>query len=99
MGGQAGPIAQQITAMLKQIVGDTAYPYPSSYPPPKVKKEELDQLISSEVKKQLDALLKGIPTLRKGLIQREPDPDDVKKQFESLAPEKKLKVALALQQS
>lgn len=59
---------------------------------------ELGQMISTEVAKQIESAVKAIPTLRKGLIQPENVAEDVKKQFESLTPEKKLKVALALQQ-
>ncbi len=60
---------------------------------------ELGQMISTEVTKQIESAVKAIPTLRKGLVQSESGAEDVKKQFESLTPEKKLKVALALQQA
>ena len=60
--------------------------------------QELAPIIAAEVKKQLEAALKSVPTLRKGVIQQDPDADQLKKTFEGLPPEKKLKVALALQQ-
>ena len=60
---------------------------------------DLGQMISTEVAKQIESAVKSIPTLRKGLIQPESGAEDIKKQFESLTPEKKLKVALALQQA
>ncbi|MBI4063478.1 MAG: HK97 family phage prohead protease [Elusimicrobia bacterium] len=59
-------------------------------------KEELAQMVSGEVQKQVEAALKNLPTLRKGLIQQEADPQDVKKQFESLSPDKKLRTVLAM---
>ena len=55
-------------------------------------------MILGEVARQVEAALKAIPTLRKGLVQPDAEQDDVKKQFESLTPERKLRVALALQQ-
>lgn len=91
MGGEAGSIAQQVKAVLKQA-GD---------PPPVAKamsKTELGRLITGEVQKQLESALKAVPTLRKGLVSQEPEASDVRKTFESLSPEKKLRVALALQQ-
>jgi hypothetical protein len=51
------------------------------------------------VAKQVDAALKAVPTLRKGLVQTDAETEQLQKQFESLPPEKKLKVALALQHS
>jgi len=100
VGGQGGPVAQQVKAMLKHMVGDTAYPYPSVYPYPQaVRKEDLGKMIAGEVAKQIESALKDIPTLRKGLVQPEAGAEDARKQFESLSPEKKLKVALAMQQS
>lgn len=60
--------------------------------------QELVPLIVAEVKKQVDAVLQALPPVRKGLIQQDPDVDQLKKTFEGLPPEKKLKVALALQQ-
>lgn len=92
MGGEAGSMAQQIKAVLKQATSDT---------PPVAKamsKAELGRLITGEVQKQLESALKAVPTLRKGLVSQEPEAADVRKTFESLSPEKKLRVALALQQ-
>ena len=100
IAGPGGPIAQQIKAMLKHMAGDAAYPYPSVYPYPKtVSKDELGKMIAGEVAKQVETAMRAVPTLRKGLIQPEAEADEVKKQFESLPPEKKLRAALALQQS
>lgn len=60
--------------------------------------QELAPMVAAEVKKQLDAALQALPPVRKGLIQQDPDVEQLKKTFEGLPPEKKLKVALALQQ-
>ncbi|MBI4395915.1 MAG: hypothetical protein HY548_02385, partial [Elusimicrobia bacterium] len=60
-------------------------------------REEVGSWVAAEVQKQMEAALKSVPTLRKGLVPPEPENDDVKKTFENLPPEKKLKVALALQ--
>lgn len=98
MGGPAGPVAQQIKAMLKHMIGDTSYPYPSVYPYPKpVRKDELEKMIAGEVAKQVESALKAVPTLRKGLVQPEAEKDELRKRFESLPPEQKLRAALALQ--
>ncbi len=67
--------------------------------PKSVSKEEMAEMISSEVKKQIEPMLKQIPAIRKGLIEQEPQGDELKKTFEGLTPQKKLKVALALQQA
>ena len=64
-----------------------------------VKKDDLQKMIAEEVHKQLETSLKAIPTVRKGLIAQESEADDLKKKIEGLPPEKKLKVALALQQA
>ena len=55
------------------------------------------KMISREVRRQVEAILGGMPAVRKGLVQREGDGDAVKKQFDGLDPQQKLKVALALQ--
>ena len=55
-------------------------------------------MIAGEVSKQVEAALKAVPTLRKGLVQPEEDGAALKKQFESLPPGQKLKAALAMQQ-
>lgn len=79
-------------------------PAPAAQPAAEIQKAlletlrtELGQMISTEVAKHVGEAMKAIPTLRKGLVQPDNAADDVKKQFESLTPEKKLKVALALQ--
>ena len=63
--------------------------------------DELGKMIAGEVAKQVEAALKSVPTLRKGLIQPadEAAAADAKKQFEGLTPEKKLKVVLAMQKA
>lgn len=65
----------------------------------KLATEEMAEMISSEVKKQMDPMLKQIPAIRKGLIEQDPQGDELNKTFEGLPPQKKLKVALALQQA
>ncbi|MHB2025134.1 MAG: HK97 family phage prohead protease [Elusimicrobiota bacterium] len=55
------------------------------------------KMISKEVRRQVEAILGGVPTVRKGLVQQEAESDAVKKQFDGLDPQQKLKVALALQ--
>ena len=96
LGGQAGPLAEQVKVLL------ATEPAPAAAPPqpaPKtVGRDDLSKMISGEVARQVEAALKAIPTLRKGLVQPDVEQDDVRKQFESLTPERKLRVALALQQ-
>lgn len=93
LGGEAKPLAERVKALL------AAPPDPAPQPAPKtVGRDELGKMIAGEVTRQVEAALKAIPTLRKGLVQPEAEQDDVRKQFESLTPERKLKVALALQQ-
>ncbi|MCG3206072.1 MAG: hypothetical protein KCHDKBKB_02798 [Elusimicrobia bacterium] len=98
MGGEIGPTAIQIKSMLKQAIGEQWTP-PATATPKSVSKEEMAEMISSEVKKQIEPMLKQIPAMRKGLIEEEPQGDELKKTFEGLPPQKKLKVALALQQA
>lgn len=100
IGGDVGPAAVEIKSALKQAVGEAWTP-PLIIPPavPSFTKEEVAEMISTEVKKQIEPLLKQIPAQRKGIVQPEPEVDDIKKTFEGLPPEKKLKVALALQRS
>jgi len=101
MGGDAAPIAVQTKALIKWMVGETVTPPSLDLPPAPAKgpgEEEINKRISDEVKKQLDAALKVLPTQRKGLVPPESAADEIKKTFEGLPPEKKLKVALALQQ-
>lgn len=100
LGGEAATIGLQLKALLKWTMGEGAQLAPPSNGAPKsVSKEEMSALIASEVKKHVEAAFSSLPAIRKGLIQKDTEPDDIKKQFEALSPEKKLKVALALQQS
>jgi hypothetical protein len=99
MGGEIGPTAIQIKSMLKQSIGESWTPPASAVTPKSVSKEEMAEMISSEVKKQMEPMLKQIPAIRKGFIEQEPQGDELQKTFEGLPPQKKLKVALALQQS
>lgn len=99
MGGEIGPTAIQIKSMLKQSIGESWTPPAPAAAPKSVSKEEVAEMISSEVKKQMEPMLKQIPAIRKGLVEQEPQGDELKKTFEGLPPQKKLKVALALQQA
>ncbi|MCG3204339.1 MAG: hypothetical protein KCHDKBKB_01054 [Elusimicrobia bacterium] len=99
LGGDAEPTAIEIKAALKEAVGQTWTPPAVTTPAaPTFTKEEVAQMISVEIKKQIEPILKQIPAQRKGVVQPEPENNDIKKTFEGLPPEKKLKVALALQQ-
>lgn len=99
LGGQAKPMGEQAKALLKQMIENPA-PTPVPSPaPPSVTKEEVAQLISTEVQKQLATALKAVPTVRKGLVPQGNEAEDVRKTFDSLPPERKLRVALALQQN
>mgnify|MGYP001282081272 CR=1 FL=1 len=96
-GGEQAVFAQQIKVMLKTIT-DSSYPYPSAYPEPKsLSKDEVGKLVSDEVKKQISDVMKNIPTLRKGLIQNEVEARELKKQFETLPPDKKLRALLSME--
>ena len=99
-GGDAAPLAVQAKALVKWMMGETEAPpvVAPAAPKPAPTEAEIGKRISDEVKKQLDAALKGLPAQRKGLTPPEPAADEFKKTFEGLPPEKKLKVALALQQ-
>jgi HK97 family phage prohead protease len=90
----AAPPAQRPEEIQKSIVAAVKAQFASVY----MTKAEVEKMISAEVQKQVESALKAVPTLRKGLIQQDPDVDQLKKTFEGLPPEKKLKVALALQQ-
>jgi hypothetical protein len=101
LGGEIAPAAIEIKSTLKQALGETWTP-PVIISPTELKtvsKDEMAEMISTEVKKQFEPLLKQIPAIRKGVIQPEPETEEVKKTFEGLPPQKKLKVALALQQA
>ena len=93
LGGEAGAVGQQIKTVLKQMVGDAG-----RHAPKGIGKADLERMISGEVKKQLDSALAAVPTQRKGLVTQAPEAEEVQKKFESLPPEKKLRVALALAQ-
>lgn len=102
MGGEAAATALLVKNTLKRVAGDTSHPLPAmpSAPTPKgMSKEEMGEIVAAEVKKQLEPILSSLPVFRKGLVQNEHETQDVKKQFEGLTPDRKLKVALALQQS
>lgn len=101
VGGDVGALAVQIKSALVQAMSGTwTMPAPAALSVPKsVSKEEIAEMISSEMKKQLEPVLRQIPTMRKGLVQQEPEATELKKTFEDLSPQKKLKVALALQQA
>lgn len=101
LGGEIAPAAVEIKLTLKQALGETWTP-PAVIPPtapPSLSKDEMAAMVATEVTKQIEPLLKQIPAARKGLIQPEPESDEVKKTFEGLPPQKKLKVALALHQA
>jgi hypothetical protein len=72
---------------------------PAQPAPKSMGKDELGKMISGEVAKQVEAALKAVPTLRKGLVQPEAEAEEARKQFEGLTPEKKLKVLLAMQKA
>jgi len=95
MGGQAGTLAEQVKAMLLNAVMSAPQPAPAA--PKSLSKAELGKIIAGEVARQMEAAIKTIPAARKGIIEPAPETDGVKKEFESLSPEKKLKVALAMQ--
>jgi HK97 family phage prohead protease len=99
LGGDTQPMAIEIKSALKEAVGQAWTP-PAALPPsaPTITKEEIAELVAAEIKKHIEPLLKQIPAQRKGVIQPEPEINDIKKTFEGLPPEKKLRVALALQQ-
>jgi len=91
IGGQSGVIAQQLKTLLKP---PTAEPAPAAVKP--VEPADLAKLIAGEVAKQLESALKAVPTLRKGLVQPDNEADEIRKQFDSLPPEKKLRAVLAV---
>jgi HK97 family phage prohead protease len=100
LGGEAKPLAEKVKALLAAApAAPPTAPTPAAAAPKTVGKEELGKMIAGEVAKQVDAALKAVPTLRKGLVQTDAETEQLQKQFESLPPEKKLKVALALQHS
>jgi HK97 family phage prohead protease len=105
MGSPVGPIAQQIKGLVLDMVedagADDASVQVSAASPAVMKslgKTEIQELISGEVKRQVESVLKTIPPMRKGIIPQGTEKEDVQKAFDSLNPEQKLKVALALEQ-
>ncbi len=100
-GGEAAATAQQIKAILSAMSESSSALSPATPAPTSkaMSPEDIAKMVSGEVKKQIESALKTIPTVRKGLVSQDPEPDDVKKTYESLSPEKKLRVALALQQA
>lgn len=97
LGGQAGSIAQQVKTLLKQMAGDTAPANPAAAKT--IDASELAKLVAGEVARQVETALKAVPTLRKGLVQQDIEADEVRKQFDSLSPEKKLRAVLAVRES
>ncbi|OGS08263.1 MAG: hypothetical protein A2270_10555 [Elusimicrobia bacterium RIFOXYA12_FULL_51_18] len=96
LGGPAGALAQQVKTLLKQMAGDPVSPIPAAAKT--ISTDDLAKLIAGEVSKQVETALKAVPTLRKGLIQPDTEADEVKKQFDNLPPDKKLRAALAIQE-
>ncbi len=105
MGSPVGPIAQQIKGLVLDMVEDAGADdesdQVSAASPAVVKslgKTEIQELIAGEVKRQVESALKTIPPMRKGIIPQGTEKEDLQKAFDSLSPEQKLKVALALEQ-
>jgi hypothetical protein len=96
VGGEAANVAVQLKALLGMPSISVSAPSPVAKG---LTKEEVSAMIASEVKKGVESAMIALPAVRKGFIQKDTEPEDIKKQFEALSPEKKLKVALALQQS
>ena len=100
-GGEAAATAQQIKTILAAMSESSVALSPATAAPTSkaVLPEDIAKMVSGEVKKQMEAALKTIPTIRKGLVAQDSEPEDVRKTYENLSPDKKLKVALALQQA
>jgi HK97 family phage prohead protease len=96
LGGPAGALAQQVKTLLKQLAGEPVATHPATAKT--INTDDLAKMIAGEVAKQVETALKAVPTLRKGLIQPDTEADEVKKQFDSLPPDKKLRAALAIQE-
>ncbi len=94
LGGDAGTLA----LAAKSLLADSPEPAAAAPSPKAIGRDELGKMIAGEVAKQVEATLKAMPTLRKGLVEPERDAADLKKQFDSLPPGQKLKAALAMQQ-
>ncbi|HOX23017.1 MAG TPA: HK97 family phage prohead protease, partial [Elusimicrobiales bacterium] len=82
LGGPTAAIAQQVKALLKQLAGDPVPPYQAVAKT--ISADDLTQLIAGEVAKQVEAAIKAVPTLRKGIIQTDAAAEEVRKQFDSL---------------
>jgi HK97 family phage prohead protease len=95
LGGQAAELSLQIKAHLLKMTGETPSPSPV---PAGISKAEAEKLIEGEVRKQVEAHIKAMPPLRKGLIQQDTDGDEVRKQFENLSPDQKLRAALSFRE-
>ncbi|OGS32972.1 MAG: hypothetical protein A2218_10320 [Elusimicrobia bacterium RIFOXYA2_FULL_53_38] len=91
LGGEAGDLSLQIHTILKTL--------PVTPVPVGISKEEVEKLIGIAVQRQVEASLKALPAPRKGLIQAGPDADEMRKQFDSLPPDKKLRAALSLREN
>ncbi len=99
MNGDAAVLAQQIKAILTGVMANVPLPATPAPTSKAVSLEDIGKMVAAEVKKQVDTALRAVPAARKGLIAQDPETQDVKKTFDGLPPEKKLKVALALQQA
>ena len=62
-----------------------------------VKKEDVEKMIAAEVQKRIETAMKNVPIVRKGFVAQDTEAEDARKTFEGLSPDKKLKVALAMQ--
>ena len=103
MGSPVGPIAQKIKGLVMDLLEDDEEEDPGdAVAGPAVTKSlgkiEVRELIANEVRRQVESALKTIPPMRKGIIPQGTEKEDVQKAFDSLNPEQKLKVALALEQ-
>ena len=99
MNGDPAVIGHQIKAILTGITGNIPLPGTAAPTSKVASPEDIGKMVAAEVKKQVDAALQVVPAVRKGLISQDPETQDVKKTFDGLPPEKKLKVALAMQQA
>jgi HK97 family phage prohead protease len=99
MNGDAAVIGQQIKAILTGILGNVPLPATAAPTSKAASPEDIGKMVAAEVKKQVDAALQAVPAMRKGFITQDHEAQDAKKTFDGLPPEKKLKVALAMQQA
>lgn len=98
LGEPAAPLAKQVAGMLRSALMSWSPAQPAAK---SMSKDDLGKMIAGEVAKQVETALKSVPTVRKGLVQPEDEAAaaDARKQFEGLTPEKKLRVALAMQKA